>query len=263
MDAALLAGADADGLAVLGVADGVRLRVFERNERNDHVALRVIGKILIFGDDVRKQRLVDLAVVAALLERDAEDVLLLLRGGNVGGIHLHDVVLAALFRLQDGKRLLAERGGDDAVGDLAFQIFRRRGVALVGERRPVTIGAEAVRAAGADVGAGDGRKGLVRLNKVNLLVHLVERQAERRSRGRDVLEARRGGQARGLLKLAHELEGVEGIEQIDVARLAVQHGERQVAAVFHKDARRLLVGVAAIFEFELVHIVLLNRLNSY
>ena len=99
MDAALLAGADADGLAVLGVADGVRLRVFERNERNDHVALRVIGKILIFGDDVHKQRLVDLAVVAALLERDAEDVLLLLRGGNVGGVHLHDVVLAALFRL--------------------------------------------------------------------------------------------------------------------------------------------------------------------
>ena len=119
-----------------------------------------------------------------------------------------------------------------------------------------------VRAAGADVGAGDGRKGLVRLNKVNLLVHLVERQAERRARGRDVLEARRGGQARGLLKLAHELEGVEGIEQIDVAWLAVQHGERQVAAVFHKDARRLLVGVAAVFEFELVHIVLLNRLNS-
>ena len=77
-----------------------------------------------------------------------------------------------------------------------------------------------------------------------------------------MLEARRGGQARGLLKLAHELEGVEGIEQIDVAWLAVQHGERQVAAVFHKDARRLLVGVAAVFEFELVHIVLLNRLNS-
>ena len=140
--------------------------------------------------------------------------------------------------------------------------FRYSAVALVGERRPVAVGAEAVRAAGADVGAGDGRKGLVRPNKVNLLVHLVERQAERRSRGRDVLEARRGGQARGLLKLAHELEGVEGIEQIDVAWLAVQHGERQVAAVFHKDARRLLVGVAAIFEFELVHIVLLNRLNS-
>ena len=262
MDAALLARAHADGLAVLGVADGVRLGVFERDERNDHVALRVIGKRLIFGDDVRKQRLVDLAVVASLLEGHAEDLLLLLRGGNVGGGNLHDVVLAALFCLQDGERLLTERGGDDAVGDFALEILGGGGVALVGERGPVAVGAEAVRAAGADIGAGDGRKGRVRLDKIDLFVHLVERQAERRARGGNVLEARRGGKSRRLLQLAHELEGVEGVKQVDVAGLTVQNGERQVAAVFHKDARGLLVGVAAVLEFKLVHIILLTRLNS-
>ena len=32
VDAALLAGADADGLSVLRIADGVRLRVFQRDE---------------------------------------------------------------------------------------------------------------------------------------------------------------------------------------------------------------------------------------
>ena len=263
VDAALLARTHADGLAVLGVADGVRLGVFERDERNDHVALRIIRKGLIFGDDVLQKGLVDLEVVASLLEGNAEDVLLFLRGGNVGGVDLYDVVLAALFRLQDSERLLAERGGDDAVGDLAFQIFRRRGVALVGERRPVAVGAEAIRAAGADIGAGNGRKRRVRLDKIDLLVHLVERQAERRARGGNVLETRRSGKPRRLLQLAHELEGVESVEQVDVAGLTVQNGEGQVAAVFHKDARGLLVGVAAVFEFELVHIVLLNRLNSY
>ena len=78
-----------------------------------------------------------------------------------------------------------------------------------------------------------------------------------------MLETRRGGKPRRLLQLAHELKGVESVEQVDVAGLTVQNGEGQVAAVFHKDARGLLVGVAAVFEFELVHIVLLNRLNSY
>ena len=171
VDAALLARAHADGLAVLGVADGVRLGVFERDERNDHVALRIIRKGLIFGDDVLQKGLVDLEVVASLLEGNAEDVLLFLRGGNVGGVDLYDVVLAALFRLQDGERLLTERGGNDAVGDFALEILGGGGVALVGECGPVAVGAEAVRTAGADVGAGDGRKGLVRLNKVNPLVH--------------------------------------------------------------------------------------------
>ena len=196
-----------------------------------------------------------------LLEGDAENILLLQRRGNIGGVDLHDVVLAALFRLQDDKCLLAERGGNDAVGDLVFQICGGGGVALVGERRPVAVGAEAVRAAGADVGTGDGGERRAGRDEIDPFVHLVERQAERRARGRDMLEACRGGLARRLLQLAHELPGVEGVEQVDVAGLAVENRKGKGCAVFHENARGLLVGVAAVFEFQLVHVILLSRLN--
>ena len=42
VDAALLSGSDTDGLSVLDVADGVGLRVFQRDERNDEVAACVL-----------------------------------------------------------------------------------------------------------------------------------------------------------------------------------------------------------------------------
>ena len=40
VDAALLAGAHADGLSVLHIADGIGLGIFQRNEGHDHVDLR-------------------------------------------------------------------------------------------------------------------------------------------------------------------------------------------------------------------------------
>ena len=76
-----------------------------------------------------------------------------------------------------------------------------------------------------------------------------------------MLEARRGGKARRLFQFAHELPRVEGVEQVDVAGLAVENRKGKGCAVFHENARGLLVGVAAVFEFQLVHIVLLSRLS--
>ena len=76
-----------------------------------------------------------------------------------------------------------------------------------------------------------------------------------------MLEARRGGKARRLLQLAHELPRAEGVEQVDVAGFAVENRKGKGCAVFHENARGLLVGVAAVFEFQLVHIVLLSRLS--
>ena len=92
MHAGLLAGADADGLAVHGEADGVGLGVFEGDERDDEIDGSVVGKFLVCSHDVGQQRAVDLKVVAALLEGDAEDLLGLLGIGHVVRIHLHHVV---------------------------------------------------------------------------------------------------------------------------------------------------------------------------
>ena len=101
VDAALLSGAHADGLAVLYVAHGVGLRVLEGDEAHDHVDLRVLGDVLVLGDDVRQQVLVDAEEVVALLEGDAEDVLRLGGGALVVGVDLDHVVGALLLLGKD------------------------------------------------------------------------------------------------------------------------------------------------------------------
>ncbi len=110
VDAALLAGAHTDGLAVLHVAHRIGLGILQRDERHDHVDLRRFRNFLVLGHHVFQQRLVDLEVVVALLEGDAEDVLQLEFRGLVSGIDLDDVVLALLLGLEDLERLVGVTG---------------------------------------------------------------------------------------------------------------------------------------------------------
>ena len=68
-----------------------------------------------------------------------------------------------------------------------------------------------------------------------------------------MLEGGGGGQAGGLLQGLDQLPGVERVHKIDVPRLAVEDGEGQLTA-FHKNAGGLLVGIAAIFQFQFGHV---------
>ena len=253
MDAALLAGAHADGLAVLHVAHGIGLGVLQRDERDDHIDLCRLGNLLVLGHHVFQQRLVDLEVVVTLLEGDAEDVLQLGFGRHVIGIDLHHVVGALALGLQNLQRLVGVARRDDAVGHLTRQIAGHIGVAHVGQRRPVAVGAQAVGTAGANVGAGDGGKLALLFHEVHGAVGLGEGMAHSGPSRGHVLEGSGRRQPRGLLQFLHELPGVEGVEEVDEAGLAVQHLNGQIAAVLHEDARRLLIRIAAVLEFQFVH----------
>ena len=81
---------------------------------------------------------------------------------------------------------------------------------------------------------------------------LGERRADRGTGGRDVFERGGGREVERLLELRHQLVRVEGVEQVDVARSAVGHLERERAADRARDRRRLLVRVAPVFERHLV-----------
>ena len=94
MDARLLSRADADRLSVHRVADGVRLRVFQRDEREQEVAVGRIGDVLIRRRAIREAVLCDLHIVALLLERDAVHILALDGGRRVALIHLEDQIAA-------------------------------------------------------------------------------------------------------------------------------------------------------------------------
>ncbi len=174
-------------------------------------------------------------------------------GRHVIRIDLHHVVGALALGLQNLQRLVGVARRDDAVGHLTRQIAGHIGVAHVGQRRPVAVGAQAVGAAGANVGAGDGRELALLFHEVHGAVGLGEGMAHSGPSRGHMLEGSGRRQPRGLLQLLHKLPGVEGVEEVDEAGLAVQHLNGQIAAVLHEDARRLLIRIAAVLEFQFVH----------
>ena len=221
MDAALLARAHADGHTVLNVADRVGLGVLERDQRQDHVVLGRLRQLLVVGDDVVQQSVTDLIVVVALLEADAENVALLDRLRHIVRVDLDDVIAALALGFEDCERLVRVARGDDAVRNLVREVARGVRVAHVGERRPVAVGAQAIRTARADVGARDRGQLVVSLDEVHLLLDIGQRFAERCARGGNVLKGRRGRHAGRLFERLDQLPRVECVAEIDIARLAV------------------------------------------
>ena len=118
VDAALLAGPHADGLAVLHIAHRVGLGVLQRDEGDNQIPLGLGGESLVLGGQVFQQAFVDFQLIAALLEGDAEHVLVLDGGGLVSRVNLHHIVAALALLLQDGQGLVGVARGDNAVGDL-------------------------------------------------------------------------------------------------------------------------------------------------
>ena len=120
VDSGLLACADTDRLTVLDIADGVRLRIFQRDQRDDEIELLVVRDILVIGHDIGEHGLlVDREIVSALLEGHAEHFLVLDLRRLVVRVDLHDIVIALALGLEDFECLRRIARCDNAVRDLA------------------------------------------------------------------------------------------------------------------------------------------------
>ena len=187
--------------------DWVYLSVIQAMVRSRRAAA---GQLAARGDDVGEVGRRDGAVVAALLEGDAEDLAGLERpAARRRGRSRTTAYLPCFFCAQDLERRRLVAGGDDAVGDLARQHAGGGHVDGVRERDEVAEGAQPVGAAGAGVGGGQ-RRELEVVHEVGLGAASSESgTATAAPGGADVLERRRGGQAGGLLELADKLPGVQ------------------------------------------------------
>ena len=254
MDAALLAGAHADGLAALHIADRVGLGVLQHDQAHHQVALLVLGQRLVFGYDVAQHCVgVDQQVLAALLEGHAEHGAAVQLVGHIAGVDGNDRVIALLLGFQHGQCLIGVAGGDDAVGHFLFDQQRSGQVAHVRQGNPVAKAGHPVGAAGAGIGAGQGRQLHIQVDVVHPAQRLVQGQSDGGTRGGDMLEAGRSGQPQRGFQVMHQLVAVEGVQKVDIAGAAVQNLDGQVAAVRHIDAGGFLVGVHAIFQLKFFH----------
>ena len=253
--AALLTGAHTDGLAVLHIADAVGLGVFQHDQADDKIAALLGAQGLVLGDEILQHRGIgNFQILTALLKGHAKDGAGLKRLRLIAGVDGNDVVVALLLALEDLEGIGIVAGGNNAVGNLMLDELGGGQIADIGKCDPVAEAGHPVSTAGAGIGAGQrGKLGLGR-NVVHGAQRVIQRQADGRTGGGDMLEAGSGGQAQRLLQVAHQLPGVEGIQKVDVAGAAVQNLNRQLGAVSHIDAGRLLVGVGAVFQLKFVHV---------
>ena len=190
VDAALLSGADTDSLAVLDVADGVALSVFECDEGDAEVALGGFGERLVACGDIVEEvvaRKVDF--VASLFEGDAIDLLVLDGGRAIVGINAEHDVGALAFLAEDGERLVRVSRCDDTVAHFALDEKGGCLVAGITEGDEVAVRRHAVGTAGAGIGGGDGREGFSDIvDEVNLAECIAQWQAHGGAGGRNVLE---------------------------------------------------------------------------
>ena len=61
-----------------------------------------------------------------------------------------------------------------------------------------------------------------------------------------MLEGGGGDHAGGFLEIGNQLPAVQCIEEVDIARTAIQDLDRKIRAVVHVDLRRLLIRVHTI-----------------
>lgn len=251
VDTGLLAGTEADDLAVDGVADRVALSVLEGDGGDGEIAGGVLGEGtgVLGGDDGAEGLGGDLGVVAVLLKGDAVDGAGLDGAGGVLGVDLEDEVLASLLLLENLQSGVLVAGGDDTVRDLLGDDAGSGHVNDVAEGNDVAEAAHAVGATGTRVGLG--KRGAVDtldiVDEVDLLLVLCEGQANGSTGGGNVLEAGGSGLAQSLLELLHKGPGVERVEEVDVSGRAAQNLEGK-GLVGSEGRGGLLVRVGAITE---------------
>ena len=226
VDTALLTGTDTDGLTVLHVADGVRLRVLQRNQGNDQVALglRCEGLVLC-GHILEEGIVVELDLVATLFESDAETLLRLDGSGLVARVDLNHIIgaLALVLQYLDGLRRIV--GSNHTVAHLTLQQLGCCGVAGVREGHEVTVARHTVGTAGSGIGAGDRRcvEILHIVHEIDFLQRVAQGQTDGSTGRTHMLERGSCGQTGSSLQLLHQLPGIKGVEEIDVTRTAVDH----------------------------------------
>ena len=198
------------------------------------------------GYDLLKQFRPRYAVVAALLECDAEDLAPFEHGRRVIRIDLEHQVAAALLAPEYLERLRFVAGSDYAVGYLAAEQLRSRHVHHVAERGHVAKRRDAIDAARARIGRGERRKRNL-AHCIGLAQGLTERYTHGGAGWANVLERGSRRQFQSVAELFDQLPGVERIQQVDVPGRAIEHGEGQgVAAFAAQCTRRCLMRVHAI-----------------
>ena len=226
VDTALLTGTDTDSLSVLHIAYRVRLSVLQGDEGDNQVALGLCCKSLVLGGNVLKQcRVVEFNLIASLFESDTKHLFALDGLRLIAGINLNHIISTLTLILQNLDCLRSIVGSNHTVAHLTLQNLRCGSVASVRQGYEVTIRRHTVGTTGTGISAGNRTlvQSLNVIHEIDVLQRVRQRQSNGSTGRTHVLERSSSWQTCCSLQLLHQLPGIEGIQEIDVARTTVNH----------------------------------------
>ena len=250
MDTALLTGTDTDSLTILHVAYRVTLSIFQGDERDNQVALSLCSEVLVLGRDILEESwIIELHLVASLLEGNTEYLLVLDRSWHVVRINLDDAVGTLALLLQHLDSLRGKAWSNHAIAYLTLDEESSSLIAYIAQGNKVTVRAHAVCTTSTNISASQRRKFKIYvIAEVNLLQCVAQWQADGSTSRRNMFETSGSRHSCSCLQFLDQLPRVESIQEVDVARTAVDNFDRQFPSVIHIDARRLLIRIASVLK---------------
>src|SRR5258708_7102354 len=167
--------------------------------------------------------------IALLLERHPKNLSRFHFCWYIRWIDLENHVCSLLFLAQEFECFWFVARSNDAIRDFTGEEPSGRNVYRVAERRPVAKRTQAVSSSGTGIGRGERRK-LHILYGIGFSQFLSQWKTDGRACWTDMLEGGCGWQVKLLPQLLHQLPGVEGIEQINIARRAAHARKRELSA---------------------------------
>ena len=255
VDTALLTGTNADSLTIHSETDRVRLCVLQSNQGNNQVNLCAFGNFLVLSNHILQKLIANLKIVATLLECDTEDLLVLNLSRNKVRIDCNHIVSPLTLCLQNLQGLIGIAGSNNTIRNLPGDQLCSHSIASIRQSDPIAKGAQTVRTAG--TGISTSQRVLIKtfniVNKASLL-KISGQNLTNRCRGRrNMLKGCSSNHAGCSLQFLNQLPGVQRIHEIDITGAAIQNRDRQFTSIMHVKFCRLLIRVAAIFQFKLFH----------
>ena len=162
-------------------------------------------------------------------------------------INLNDIISTLPLGLEDFQCLRLIARCNDTVGNFPLDHLCSGHVANVRQSDKVTVRRHTVCTAGTSISTRQRREFTQIIYEIDLLQGIRQRCTNCGTCRRNVLERSCRTHAGCFFQFRYQLPAIESVQQIDIARLAVQYSDRQIAAVLHIDTGRLLIRITAVF----------------
>mmetsp|Transcript_28290 Transcript_28290/g.34571 ORF Transcript_28290/g.34571 Transcript_28290/m.34571 type:complete len:364 (-) Transcript_28290:663-1754(-) len=244
---ALLTGTNTNHHAILAVANGVGLRVFDGNGCQNEVFLCLVWQSLLRGHYFRQLGRIEQRIVSFLHEADAANHSIFQVGVLKFRVSLEDDELAALLGLQNFQSFWNKGRSNDAIADFDLQNHRSGHIHLVGNCNEVSKGAHGISISRADISCGRCCQLLV-LDFVDKSLLIAQWDANCCAGRTDMLERGSSWQASCLCKLMNKLPCIDCIQKIDVTWRSIHNIKGKLLPTNCTQACWQLMRVASILQ---------------